>query len=343
MISLDVQPGIYQSFESVPDDWVLTSIVCDDTNSSGDSDSAFFDVEAGEVVTCVFTNTKNGTIVIEKQTLPEGDPTEFSFSGDVSGLLSDDETITLEVEPGIYQSTEDVPDDWVLTSIVCDDSNSGDGDDEGTVVFDVQPGEAVTCVFTNTKNGTIIIEKQTIPDGDPTEFSFSGAVSGLLSDDETISLDVEPGIYQATEIVPSGWELTSIVCDDDDSGGDVDTAFLDVDAGEVVTCVFTNTKTNTRPMITDMADVEIDENQTTGPIPFTVDDQESSVLVVTAISQNTSLVPTDNIVLEGTGDDRTITITPAENRSGVTTIEVTVRDDDGAEASGLYRVDRESD
>ena len=38
----------------------------------------------------------------------------------------------------------------------------------------LQPGETVTCTFTNTKRGTIIVEKQTSPDGATGDFTFTG-------------------------------------------------------------------------------------------------------------------------------------------------------------------------
>ena len=150
------------------------------------------------------------TIVIEVQTIPDGDPTQFNFFGDVGGLLRDGETASADVGVGFYESTEQVPPGWTLTSIVCDDDNSsGDGP---TAFFqvdfenpndDVGPSETVTCTFTNTKDtGTIIVEKQTFPEGDPAEFFFTGDLSGSLSDNETLTLEVSPGFYESTEIVP---------------------------------------------------------------------------------------------------------------------------------------------
>ncbi len=50
------------------------------------------------------------------------------------------------------------------------------------------------------------------------------------------------------------------------------------------------------------------------------------MLVVSATSSNSTLVPNANIVLGGTGTDRTIAITPAAGQSGTTTITVTVSD-----------------
>ena len=41
-------------------------------------------LEAGETVTCTFTNTQRGTIVIVKDTVPNG-PTDFSFTDDIPG------------------------------------------------------------------------------------------------------------------------------------------------------------------------------------------------------------------------------------------------------------------
>ena len=52
--------GPYTSVESDKPGWTLTSIDCGDSQSSGNVDTrtATFNVSAGEVVTCTFTNTK---------------------------------------------------------------------------------------------------------------------------------------------------------------------------------------------------------------------------------------------------------------------------------------------
>jgi len=54
----NLQPGTYISQESVPSNWNLTSIQCDDDNSSGDvtSATATFQLEEGETVKCTFVN-----------------------------------------------------------------------------------------------------------------------------------------------------------------------------------------------------------------------------------------------------------------------------------------------
>lgn len=122
---------------------------------------------------------------------------------------------------------------------------SGDCDpNTGSVTLAV--GDTKDCTITNTsQHGKIIIEKQTLPDGNSTLFDFSGDVAGSTSDGGTIEKIVVPGSYSVVETVLAGWDLTSIVCSDQDSGASVtagNTASINVGNNETVTCTFTNTK-----------------------------------------------------------------------------------------------------
>src|SRR2546422_11080852 len=67
-ITASVAPGQYTSTETVPAGWALTSISCDDTNSTGNvgTATATFNAEAGETVTCTFTNTKGAAVIVKK-------------------------------------------------------------------------------------------------------------------------------------------------------------------------------------------------------------------------------------------------------------------------------------
>jgi hypothetical protein len=106
--------------------------------------------------------------------------------------------------------------------------------------------EFSACRTAGTGTGaTLIVEKQTLPDGDPQSFSFTGAASGSISDGGTLTVTgLAAGDYQVSELVPSGWDLGSIVCTDGDSSGDLSTATatfrLAVD--EAVRCTFTDVK-----------------------------------------------------------------------------------------------------
>jgi uncharacterized repeat protein (TIGR01451 family) len=85
---------------------------------------------------------------------------------------------------------------------------------------------------------------------------------------------------------------------------------------------------NSGPFISTIADQMIDEDTSTGPIPFTMDDAETPAagLALTASSSNTNLVPETSIVFGGSDGARTVRITPAPDQSGTTVITLTVSD-----------------
>ena len=85
---------------------------------------------------------------------------------------------------------------------------------------------------------------------------------------------------------------------------------------------------NDAPTISDVTNKSVDEDGSLSATAFTVSDVETAAgsLTVTATSSNTTLVPTNNISLSGSGGDRLVSITPAANQSGTTTITLTVSD-----------------
>jgi glucose/arabinose dehydrogenase len=86
--------------------------------------------------------------------------------------------------------------------------------------------------------------------------------------------------------------------------------------------------TNTAPSISSLANRTTTVGTTVGPIGFTVGDAETAAgsLTLGGASSNPTLVPAANIVFGGSGGSRTVTITPAANQSGSTTITITVSD-----------------
>ena len=91
----------------------------------------------------------------------------------------------------------------------------------------------------------------------------------------------------------------------------------------------TVTPVNDLPTISAIADVITNEDTATGPIAFTVGDLETPLdsLTITATSNNQALVPDGNIVLGGSGANRTLNVTPAANANGgPATITLTVSD-----------------
>lgn len=96
--------------------------------------------------------------------------------------------------------------------------------------------------------------------------------------------------------------------------------------------------TGQRPAISDVADQAVNEDNGTAAIPFIVGDAETPAgsLIVTASSSNPALVPDANIVLGGSGANRTVMVTPAPNQSGTVSITLSVRDDSGWTVTDVF-------
>ena len=216
----------------------VSSVACDSGKGSANGTSHTFSVGFGDQVICRITNTRKGKIVVEKQTLPNGDPQVFdfdaSYDGDGFSLADGQQNDSGLLAPGTYSVSEDVPAGWDLESAVCSDGSAASA-------ISLQPSEVVTCVFTNEKDARIVVEKQTLPNGDPQVFAFTAGYDAdgfSLSDgQQNNSGDLDPGTYSVSEVVPAGWDLESALCSDQSPVG-----AISLQAGEVVTCVFTNEK-----------------------------------------------------------------------------------------------------
>lgn len=95
----------------------------------------------------------------------------------------------------------------------------------------------------------------------------------------------------------------------------------------VLTVEYT-TGTNAAPVISSIGNQSVSEDAVLGAVGFTVSDAETAAgsLVVTATSSNSTLLPVGNIVLGGSGGNRSLTATPVGNQSGTATISLTVSD-----------------
>ncbi len=104
------------------------------------------------------------------------------------------------------------------------------------------------------------------------------------------------------------------------------------------TFVVTVNAVNDAPTISNVANQTIDEDKSTSVLNFTIRDVDNLAgsLVVTATSSNLDLVPLGNIVLGGSGLNRSIKVTPLPNQFGATTITLTVTDPSGASSSDPF-------
>jgi hypothetical protein len=272
----------YDLTEADVDDWELTSADCTASDGVIIADIAggvhiTTPAGAGIEVSCTFENESTvpdtGSITIVKDTNPETSSPTFDFDSDLGDIdLADDESQTFSDLPaGSYTVTENEPDGWELVSIDCGDVDldvivgAADADvnlGAETVVIDLAAGEDITCTFTNEQTepdtGTIVIEKDVSPEPDSTDFTFSdnipGCTIGTLDDDGLGGLsnavtcsNVNPGDYEVTENGSPLYVLDSIVCNDNGNTSvsvASATAFIDLDPGETVYCLFTNVPTD---------------------------------------------------------------------------------------------------
>jgi len=191
----------------------------------------------------------------------------------------------------------------------------------------VNRGTTVTFTLSVTNLGPATASSVTVTDTLPAGLSFVSATSSqgtnannagvvtcaLGSMTNTTSATVT---VQAIAAVAGSWTNTATV-----SSSTVDPANSNNTASAAVFV-------NSPPTISSTADVATDENTPVGPVAFTVWDVETppTALTLSAASSNTNLVALADIVFDGSGSNRTVTITPATNRFGTTTITLTVSD-----------------
>ena len=233
--------GIFNVTEIVPDDWQLTSNTCDDG-----SPTDAINVSAGEFVTCTFENTADGMLKIVKNTIG-GDDT-FSYESDVPGLDNFDittvagmgMTMKLNVDAGIFNVTEVVPDKWNLLNATCNDGSPTDA-------INVSEGESVTCTFWNEKKGgflKIVKAKADPEDPDGGPFDFLSTLDAPWDDfnlntgemTPVIAVPLDTAIIVSEVSTPPMWALDSSECDNGDS---VDNIIVTVPES-TVTCTFFN-------------------------------------------------------------------------------------------------------
>ena len=264
--------------ELVPVDWLLQSLQCvgDDEWTSATA-SATLQVDQGEQIVCVFVNSQDEApptqayLIVRKVAEGTDGTTGFHFTVTPStGPVPASFTLTppsprlqvVTVTPApaqdgtAYTVTETVPSGWLLTGRTCLTSAPGSGveADPTGITVTLAPGQIAVCTFTNEPTppalARLTVIKSTAPSGG-TGFSFilrgpqrlpaffTLDDGGIRSFDDSEPV-LEPGTYTVTEDVPLGWAATGS-CDD---GTDVDDGrvTVDLEAGDDVTCTFTNTK-----------------------------------------------------------------------------------------------------
>jgi hypothetical protein len=152
----------------------------------------------------------------------------------------------------------------------------------------------------------------------PTLVPDSGIVFGGSGASRTVA--ISPSLNQTGN-------ATITISVTDTNGGSTSNSF-----------VLTVNPVNDPPTLSGIPNLTIDEDTATGPLSFSVSDAETPAanLSVTPTSSNPGLVPNANLALGGSGANRTLTVTPLSNISGMTTITLTVNDNSGGTASTSF-------
>ncbi|WP_299178598.1 hypothetical protein [uncultured Neptuniibacter sp.] len=156
----NLNPGTYTVTETDPGpQWDLTDLSCSDTDNTVVSNAtATIELDPGETVVCTYENTRRGNIIIVKNSI--GGDGEFAYSGSLGltslttvGGTDDTGNTYFNMVPGIYSVTETDPaPNWDLTGLSCiETGGQNTATNNATANIMLDPGETVTCTYTNTK------------------------------------------------------------------------------------------------------------------------------------------------------------------------------------------------
>ncbi len=252
-----LEPGEYTVSEgTLPSGYTQTSLVC----SNGESTtSGTVNLTEQSAWTCTITNDDQPAhLTIAKNTV--NDALNGALDGEFSFNISSQEapitlttsegmaSTTLELNAGSYTLSENVPADWMLSSISCE--SEGDEVEDG-VSLNLANGQEVTCTFVNTrKMGSVKITK-VIEQGDGTKTASDFMIYMSLSNEEvpeSPKAGSEEGVVYGPFVLGTykifeNNQIANGVGYAPHYDGDCDpTGMITLVAGETLECKVTNTR-----------------------------------------------------------------------------------------------------
>ena len=237
--STNVPAGTYTVSELLTNQYLGKLVSCTDSAEGGQASTiagliGTIKLDPGETVTCTYSNTERGEIIVDK-VVPGGSDQEFGFEFEGDGPtqpfdLADADTPWSSdlIDPNeTYTVSEAKTAGWT-TTLLCvggADVTYSETDAAAIATIDLNPGEVVTCTYTNTPNpGKVEVEKlvEGVPDG--WDFSFDISISPKVGDQPTTQAvtDEDPTVewtglvvgetYTLTEAAIDGWTEGAISC-----------------------------------------------------------------------------------------------------------------------------------
>ena len=251
----------------------------------------------------------------------------------------------LNLDPGTPLPDEDndgMPDEWEIAEGLnphnAADVNEDQNNNGYTNIEDyINHFFFTTNQPTNSPPTIGLIDNQTIEQGQvlgPINFAISDLET--VSDSLTISASVvDTVLIQASSlmVLGSGGERTLTLLAGTDTTGTTEVR-LEISDGDLTTLasfevtVVSQGNNNTAPTIGSIQNQNLQQDETLGPLYFTINDIETSPdsLEVSVISSDSLIVPFEGLILGGSGAARSITITPSPGATGNTSITIKVSD-----------------
>jgi outer membrane autotransporter protein len=210
-----IPTGTYSLSEVVPAGWTFNDLQCTGggANTTTNGANATIGLDAGETVTCTYSNTRQtGSITVNKVALGGNGNFSFNLTGPNTNqnfqLMNGGQQSFPNLPTGQFSITEtSLPAGWTLQNASC-----GQGTKSGnTITVTLDPNETITCTFTNFKEKDDRMEEVTkafiyrrvdnLLTHDPDRGRLLRRLEGQqadpsLKDAGPFKLSSEPGVFQ---------------------------------------------------------------------------------------------------------------------------------------------------
>ncbi|MFA6390984.1 MAG: SdrD B-like domain-containing protein, partial [Patescibacteria group bacterium] len=231
---------------------------------------ALINVSKGSTTSITLCNARDmGTITVDKVTDPSEAPDEFTINLSQgllenptlihSSVLADQTTPdTYTIPTGEYWFQELAKTGWDLTDATCTDGE--ESFDPRADSFNLTTDVNLTCTFTNTQRGKVIVTKYSDNNGNGQRDEGENTLSDWVinfnknsqttdNNGQTIFNNVVPGTYDLSETMKDGYIQTELSCFDREFRGEDNLLSVRVGPGSDIDCQIGNQPINPKLQI----------------------------------------------------------------------------------------------